>query len=31
LVLQTIADYPISHIADQLPWNLAAKLEPISS
>jgi transposase len=31
VVLETIADYPISHIAELLPWNLAAKLEPISS
>jgi hypothetical protein len=30
-VLENIADYPISHIADMLPWNLAATLEPISS
>ena len=31
VVLEKIADYPISHIADLLPWNLVAKLEPISS
>ena len=31
LVLENIADHPISRIADLLPWNLAAKLEPVSS
>jgi transposase len=31
LVLQNIADQPISRIVDLLPWNLAAKLEPICS
>jgi transposase len=31
LVLQNIADHPISRIVDLLPWNLAAKLEPVSS
>ena len=30
LVLENIAEYRISHITDLLPWNLAAKLEPIS-
>lgn len=31
LVLQNIADHPISRIIDLLPWNLTAKLEPVSS
>ena len=31
LVLQNIADHPISRIVDLLPWNLAAKLQPVSS
>ena len=31
MVLENIADHPISRIADLLPWNLAAKLEPVSS
>ena len=31
LVLKNIADHPITRIADLLPWNLAAKLEPVSS
>jgi transposase len=31
LVLENIADHPISRIADLLPWNLAAKLQPVSS
>ncbi len=30
-VLESIADHPISRIADLLPWNLLRKLEPISS
>jgi transposase len=30
-VLENIADHPITRIADLLPWNLAAKLEPVCS
>jgi len=31
VALERIADHPISHIADLLPWNLATKLEPVPS
>jgi transposase len=31
VVLENIADHPISQIVDLLPWNLAAKPEPVSS